>query len=227
MPRAKSTDVKPARGSRVAHVPSRSKVNGHEMPGVERREKILESAARLFAEHGYGDTGIDEIGEGAGVSGPAIYKHFSSKQDILNELLLDHMTRIVEATRELTARRASPKGLLEDLLSARVELSVGAQRHVARIFQLDENNCSKECRESLQTLRRAYEAEWLRVLVLLRPGVPVEGLRLAIFSAKVLIGYGSLHEFRGQTLSSNRIDDDALRTQLTNMARAAIMAPID
>ena len=47
---------------------------------ASRSDQILQAAARLFAERGYGATGIDDIGAEVGVSGPAIYWHFPGKQ---------------------------------------------------------------------------------------------------------------------------------------------------
>jgi AcrR family transcriptional regulator len=51
--------------------------------GRERHEVIIRTAARLFAERGYDSVTINDIGYDAGVTGPAIYRHFSSKEAIL------------------------------------------------------------------------------------------------------------------------------------------------
>ena len=51
------------------------------------RERILDSALNLFAEKGYDGVGVDLIAEKAGLKGPSIYKHFKSKEEILNVLL--------------------------------------------------------------------------------------------------------------------------------------------
>ena len=52
-----------------------------------RRELILEAAIELFHERGYPATGVDDIGKAVDVSGPAIYRHFSSKEEILLEAI--------------------------------------------------------------------------------------------------------------------------------------------
>lgn len=51
------------------------------------KEKILDSALTLFAEKGYDGVGVDPIAENAGLKGPSIYKHFKSKEEILNTLI--------------------------------------------------------------------------------------------------------------------------------------------
>ena len=55
---------------------------------ARRRQAILDHAKRLFAASGFRAVSIEEIGAGAGISGPAVYRHFGSKEDILAELLV-------------------------------------------------------------------------------------------------------------------------------------------
>lgn len=46
------------------------------------RERLLDAARRLFLEHGYAATSMEEIAQDAGVTKAAIYRHFPSKQDL-------------------------------------------------------------------------------------------------------------------------------------------------
>ena len=55
--------------------------------GMKTREAILDSALRLFLKQGYHATGMREIAREAGISLGAAYNHFSSKEQILEELL--------------------------------------------------------------------------------------------------------------------------------------------
>ncbi|MFD9942692.1 TetR/AcrR family transcriptional regulator [Nonomuraea sp. NPDC059023] len=60
------------------------------MPAPQRSpsaERILRTAARLFAMHGYSATSTRDIAAAVGVQQPAIYKHFSAKDDILAALV--------------------------------------------------------------------------------------------------------------------------------------------
>lgn len=190
----------------------------------ERRRRILESAGRLFAERGYERTGIDDIGDGAGVTGPAIYRHFSGKQEILDQLLVTQMEAVLTNARAAAGLHDSPLELLEELLVARIDLSLGPLGHLGTVFQRAEVRCSDEARAQLRGLRAAYEDEWLRVLVQLAPTESVEALRVAIHATLVLIGYGSMRVLRGEVVAANSIGDAQLRTQILEMAWAAILA---
>lgn len=60
------------------------------LPGAERRELILESAARLFGERGYRGTTLDEIAAASNVTKPILYRHFASKKALYLALLERH-----------------------------------------------------------------------------------------------------------------------------------------
>ena len=51
------------------------------------RERLLETAIGLFAEHGYAGTSVREIVEQAGVSKPVLYYHFQNKEGIFLAIL--------------------------------------------------------------------------------------------------------------------------------------------
>ncbi|HQW51589.1 MAG TPA: helix-turn-helix domain-containing protein [Tepidiformaceae bacterium] len=52
------------------------------------RERILLSARRLFAQHGYQGTSIRMVARDCGLTDPAVYYHFRTKADIFDELLV-------------------------------------------------------------------------------------------------------------------------------------------
>lgn len=65
----------------------------------EQREQILDAAARLFADRGYGGTGVREIATEAGVALSMISYYFGSKQGVLEELLDRTHSRYIDAVR--------------------------------------------------------------------------------------------------------------------------------
>ena len=63
----------------------------------DRRLQLLAAAERLFAERGFLAVRLEDIGAAAGVSGPAIYRHFPNKESLLVELLVGISTRFSPA----------------------------------------------------------------------------------------------------------------------------------
>jgi TetR/AcrR family transcriptional regulator len=64
-------------------------LNRNESPSLEPnvRERLLETAAELFAEKGYAGTYVREIVEKAGVSKPVLYYYFQSKEGLFHAIL--------------------------------------------------------------------------------------------------------------------------------------------
>ena len=73
------------------------------------KEKILEEALKLFAQSGYIGTSMNDIASKLGVTKAALYKHYKSKQEILDS--------IIEKMNELDIARVKqyemPEGDLE------------------------------------------------------------------------------------------------------------------
>jgi AcrR family transcriptional regulator len=70
---------------------------------LELRSRILEAAALLFAERGFGPTTVAEICERADVANKTFFNHFHSKQELLRELAgyaLSQLLEHVEAARK-------------------------------------------------------------------------------------------------------------------------------
>src|SRR5882757_7815157 len=92
-------------------------VNGEK---ASRREQILAAAAELFAHHGFHGVGIDDIGAAVGISGPALYRHFRSKDAILGEMLNSISHYLLDGG----TRRAEIGGAPGELLTALVRFHV-------------------------------------------------------------------------------------------------------
>ncbi len=59
-----------------------------------KRQRIMESALELFAEDGYAHTSIDKIAKHAKISKGLLYTYFSSKEDLLQQILISGFEKI-------------------------------------------------------------------------------------------------------------------------------------
>jgi AcrR family transcriptional regulator len=64
--------------------------------GKKTREKILKVATKLFAKYGFAGTSMDEIAERVGIRKASLYHHFSSKQEIYEELIKRVFAEIIK-----------------------------------------------------------------------------------------------------------------------------------
>lgn len=54
---------------------------------VERKNQIVREAIRLFSRHGFDGVTIRQLAEACGITEPALYRHFPSKEAIYNAVL--------------------------------------------------------------------------------------------------------------------------------------------
>jgi AcrR family transcriptional regulator len=73
----------------------------------DRPDRILDAALRLFAERGYLATTINDIGHGAGIKGPSVYKHYPSKQTLLHVIMRDTMQHLLDDHEQATSGATS------------------------------------------------------------------------------------------------------------------------
>ncbi|MGW7278266.1 TetR/AcrR family transcriptional regulator [Streptomyces sp. NPDC054844] len=84
------------------------------------RERLLEVAAAAFAEHGEGAS-LDDVAKRAGVGTGTLYRHFPTRQALLEAAYLDRIEAIAARADLIAAERAPGEALLEWLN----ELAVG------------------------------------------------------------------------------------------------------
>ena len=126
-----------------------------------RQEIILEVALDLFYERGFDAVGVDEIGQRAGVSGPAIYRHFKGKDEILSTLFDDAVDRLLETA--VVGEDGDPWELLESLARQHVQF-VLSERKLAGISVREERSLSSAARRSLQRREKRYYERWIKLL---------------------------------------------------------------
>ena len=82
----------------------------------ETKERILSAALELFAQSGYLGTSMSDIAKQLGITKAALYKHYASKQEILDRIVerMNEMDR--ERAREYEMPEAEPDGFAEAYL---------------------------------------------------------------------------------------------------------------
>src|ERR1700677_3675948 len=79
-----------------------------------RRDELLELAAAMFAERGLRATTVRDIADGAG----SLYHHFSSKEEMVDELVRGFLDWLFARYREIVDSEANPLERLKGLFMA-------------------------------------------------------------------------------------------------------------
>jgi TetR/AcrR family transcriptional repressor of nem operon len=69
---------------------------------AENRERIVETASRLFREKGFDGVGLDAIMQDAGLTHGGFYGHFASKEDLAAEAVVQALAKSAELQRRYT-----------------------------------------------------------------------------------------------------------------------------
>jgi AcrR family transcriptional regulator len=236
----------PSRASAAA-VPSGDAVTARERAKADRRIALLSAAARLFAERGFDGVTLGDIGEAAGVSGPAVYRHVSSKQALLGAILVDVSERLLEGGRRVAAVVASAPDRPADsaadapapatppsradadvrttstpdsTLPALVDFHVAfalAEADVIRVQDRDLDRLSPADRRTVRDLQNAYVDVWTSALARRFPDAETSAERRVRALACFGLINSTPHSVRG-------IPAARVRPTLTRMALAALEA---
>jgi AcrR family transcriptional regulator len=102
--------------------------------GLRTRERLLESAGRIFSQFGYIDARMSDFAQAAGLSTGGLYRYFDNKTDVFAALIADLHEEFYELSGNAQA------SLADDPLAALSEANRGyiehyyANRHVMRAF---------------------------------------------------------------------------------------------
>lgn len=145
----------------------------------DRRARILQAALDLFHRNGYHATGMDEIGAAAGISGPGIYRHFESKEQILATGIREALTAGLERNQAILAGRASPREALDGLIASFVEGLI-ADRWLSAVIMRERHALNPDTRSWVDQAERDHIEAWFEALHRLRPDLDRREARLMV-----------------------------------------------
>jgi AcrR family transcriptional regulator len=151
---------------------------------LDRERQILNAAAALFYEKGFHGVGVDEIGERVGISGPALYRHFAGKDEILATLFNEAIEELIGAT---GAVYTDPHRDLERLVRHHVEFALD-HRHLVNVYQREERSLVEPWKQHFQRRQRHYALRWEEALRRCFPEAPDEQI-----SAGAQAAIGMIH----------------------------------
>ena len=111
---------------------------------VPTRDRLIAAAIAVFVERGFGQANITAIAEHAGISGPAVYKHFDGKVDLLMQAArhsLDSVSGTTADRRDRSPTDTARRWLSSDFAQTRrliLELHLAADRETELFAMLAE-----------------------------------------------------------------------------------------
>jgi AcrR family transcriptional regulator len=118
----------------------------------------------MFAEYGYHGVSTEDLGAAVGISGPAVYRHFASKDALLADLLIGISEELLQNGRVEVAGARSPDEALERLVDKHLEFSL-TEPDLIRVQDRDLASLSPSDGRQVRRLQRSYVELWVDQLV--------------------------------------------------------------
>ncbi len=179
---------------------------------MSRRDQILATAADLFAARGFHGVSVADLGAACGISGPALYKHFPSKQAMLAEMLVSISEELLSVGQQRVAAAADADGALAGLVDWHVDFAL-RHRPLIVVQDRDWESLPADARERVRYLQREYVDLWAAQLRLRDDRLDLPTARAMAHAAFGLIN---------STPHSALLPDAQMREVLTRMALAAL-----
>ena len=188
---------------------------------TDKREAILRSAVKVFAQKGFFNSKVSDVASEAGIADGTVYLYFKSKDEILHSIFDQAMAVFIDEGKRELAVLDKPADRLRKIAQLHLE-RLGADRDLAIVFQV-------ELRGSIKFMQEFSAAGFADYLDVIRQTVE-DGQKLGVFrndikpviAAKIL--YGALDEMVTNWILSKKkyelapMADEVLKTFFGGMA---------
>ncbi|WP_116203334.1 TetR/AcrR family transcriptional regulator [Amycolatopsis circi] len=158
----------------------------------DRKAQLAAVAAELFRARGFHGVGINDIAASAGVTGPALYRHFADKQAILAYVVLAGIDDMESATAAALADSAPPLEQLDALLTGLATQAV-ERREIAALWRWEGPHLPREQRREIRRRSGAVLDAWTKALLTLRPELSADEAELLCWAALSVFGSVAVH----------------------------------
>ncbi|BEP13476.1 TetR/AcrR family transcriptional regulator [Acidothermaceae bacterium B102] len=146
---------------------------------LDRRRQLLDLAAPLMATRGFHGMSVGDLGAAAGITAPALYRHFPSKQALLGALLTDISERLLAGGEACVAESSDPSDALERLVRWHVAFAT-SRPDLIRVQDRDFFSMSVDDQHGVRRLQRQYVEVWVRQVLAAHPSYQEDSVRAAI-----------------------------------------------
>lgn len=162
----------------------------------DRKAQLAAVAAELFCARGYHEVGISDIAAAAGVTGPALYRHFADKQAILAHVVLSGIDELIATTHRALDDADRPAPEQADALLERLAAMSVDHRDVASLWRWERRNLSPEHQREVRRRSSVLIGSWSTTLRTLRPELDERDADLLCWATLSVFGSTAVHSTR-------------------------------
>lgn len=151
--------------------------------GKNKKDEILNEAAKLFRRKGFDGTSMQDIAENVGMLKGSIYYYFNSKNEIFREVLIKGISPVLKNAEFIMTKNLSPREKLRELLQSHLQYILINDFSLVIFFREKERIPANETQKYVQS-RNRYEKIFREVLEegIKRGDFPKVDINLTVFA---------------------------------------------
>ena len=129
---------------------------------LSQRERILQTAAKLFAQRGFHAVGMTQLQDAVQLGRGALYHHIRSKEDLLYDISREYISDLL-AQALSTAEEADPRKRIE-LLGRQLVLKIASHQAELTVCFREVHSLTDVRHADVMALHSGYENVWRTVM---------------------------------------------------------------
>ena len=151
-----------------------------------RPDEILDRAMALFAERGYTEVSIDDIGAAVGIAGPSVYNHFPSKLAILVEAMVRGYNQLLSSMHDGRVEGSNPADVLRRVSDSYVDQTFDHPDLIGLLITEAPHLIGPGGSEQIREAQRSYIQDWVSLAVANNGDAPTVA-RIKVQAAQMMI----------------------------------------
>lgn len=158
---------------------TRSKAIKSNLEVADRRALVIKVAATLFRERGYSGTTVREIALEVGLTSGALFHHFSTKEDILLEVVATGVHGCIQQIEDVLRRAKTRRERLHGMILAHLSALLEGSAEMKSVMFYEWWSLTPQARKKVIALRDRYEKMWESAIAEAEPsGVSAQDRRV-------------------------------------------------
>jgi len=186
----------------------------------DKKQVIIETAARLFRDKGYVATSMKDLAEAVALKkASSLYSHIGSKEEILRTICFDNANQFKEGMDEIQNLEISPKQKIEKLIQLHIDIALNDNTSVTA-FNDEWRHLSEPFLQDFLNLRKNYEQQFCTIIEAGKAQGDLKNIETTTILYTILSAIRWLYDWRkpNQKIAIEKITND-----ITTMLLSGIM----
>ena len=154
-----------------------------------KREAIMKKAAHLFAKKGFNGASISDLSKACKVSKSLIYHYYSSKEDILFDVMNNHIEELITVVNNANSETDNPTEAFTDLTKAILSCYAGAEDS-QKVLLYELNNLKPKQKKEIISKQRLIVAKFEGIYSDIFPDLKTNP---SILRSKIMLFFGMIN----------------------------------